>query len=148
MKEFEFTVEVIPKAKARPRFVRRGKVVQTYTPKSTLDYEKKIAEEYLLQGGTVFDYPYLEMSIIAYFPIPKSTKKVDRLLLETECVPYDKHVDLDNCIKAVMDAVIGIAYLDDKQVVSIKAKKYYGKVARVVIRIREIEVDGGSSQIM
>lgn len=140
MKEFTFTVEVTPKAKARPRFVRRGKFVQTYTPKTTLDYEKKIAEEYLLQGGTVFEYPYLEMAIVAYFPIPKSTRKSDRLLLETECVPYDKHIDLDNLAKAVMDAVIGVAYIDDKQIASLKVKKYYGKMGRVVVKIKEIEV--------
>ena len=143
MKDFEFTVEVTPKAKARPRFVRRGKFVQTYTPKTTLDYEKKIAEEYLLQGGEVFEHPYLGMSITAYFPIPKGTRKSDRLLLETECVPYDKHIDLDNLAKAVMDAVIGVAYLDDKQIVSLKVRKYYGKVGRVVVKIKEIEIDGG-----
>ena len=140
MKEFEFVVETIPKAKARPRFVRRGKFVQTYTPKTTLDYEKKIAEEYLLQGGTVFDYPYLSMTIIAYFPIPKSTKKADRMLLESECVPYDRHIDLDNLAKAVMDSVIGIAYVDDKQIVSLRVKKFYGKVGRVVIKIKEIDI--------
>ena len=141
MKEFEFTVETTPKAKARPRFVRRGKYVQTYTPKTTLDYEKLIAEQFLLQGGTVFDYPYLSMDIVAYFPIPKATKKADRLLLESECVPYDRHIDLDNLAKAVMDSVIGIAYMDDKQIVSLRVKKYYGKVGRVVIRIKEIEVN-------
>ena len=144
MKDFEFTVEITPKAKARPRFVRRGKFVQTYTPKTTLDYEKKIAEEYLLQGGTVFDYPYLGMSVIAYFPIPKSTRKSERLLLETECVPYDKHIDLDNLAKAVMDAIIGVAYVDDKQIVNLKVKKYYGRIARIIVRIWEIEIDGGS----
>lgn len=141
MKAFEFTVETTPKAKARPRFVRRGNFVQTYTPKTTLDYERLIAEQFLLQGGTVFDYPYLEMSIIAYFPIPKGTKKSDRLLYETECVPYSKHIDLDNLAKSVMDGLINVAYTDDKQIVSLKVKKYYGKVGRVVIKIREIEVD-------
>ena len=141
MREFEFTVETIPKAKARPRFARRGKFTQTYTPKTTMDYERKIAEEFLLQGGTVFDYPYLAMDIIAYFPIPKSTKKADRMLLESECVPYDKHIDLDNLAKAVMDAVNGIAYTDDRQIVSLKVKKFYGRVGRVVIRIKEIEVN-------
>lgn len=141
MKEFEFTVETTPKAKARPRFVRRGNFVQTYTPKTTLDYEKLIAEQFLLQGGTVFDYPYLEMSIIAYFPIPKGTKKMDRLLLETECVPYNKLKDTDNLAKAVMDSLNKIAYLDDKQICSLKVKKFYGKVGRVVIRLKEIEVN-------
>ena len=140
MKEFEFTVETIPKAKARPRFVRRGKFVQTYTPKTTLEYEKKIAEEYLSQGGTVFDYPYLEMSIIAYFPIPKSTKKGDRLLLESECVPYNKLKDTDNLAKAIMDSLNKIAYMDDRQICSLKVKKFYGKVGRVVIKIKEIDI--------
>lgn len=46
------------------------------------------------------------------------------------------------------EKMCAIENLPDRTVVSIKAKKYYGKVARVVIRIREIEVDGGSSQIM
>lgn len=141
MKEFEFTVEIVPKAKARPRFVRRGKFVQTYTPKTTMDYEKRIAEEYLLQGGTVFEYPYLEMSIVAYFPIPKSTRKSERLLLETECVPYPHKPDTDNLGKSIADALNHVAYLDDKQIVSLKVKKYYGKVGKVKVRIKEVEVN-------
>lgn len=142
MKSFEFTVEIIPKAKARPRFTRRGKFVQTYTPKTTLDYEKRIAEEYLLQGGTVFEYPYLEMSIIAYFPIPKSTKKSEKLLLETECVPYPHKPDVDNLCKSIADALNQVAYLDDKQLVFLKMRKYYGKVPRVIVKIREVDIGG------
>lgn len=140
MREFEFTVYTKPKAKARPRFVRRGSYVTTYTPKTTLDYEHEIAEGFLLQGGTVFDYPYLEMSITAYFAIPKGTKKSERLLLETECVPYDKHIDLDNIAKSVCDALNNVAYTDDKQIASLKVKKFYGRESRVVIKIKEIEV--------
>lgn len=140
MRSFEFEVETIPKAKARPRFVRRGNFVQTYTPKTTLDYEKKIADAYLLHGGTVFDYPYLDMSITTYFPIPKSTKKADKLLLETGNVPYDKHCDLDNLAKSVMDALNGIAYTDDKQIVSLRVRKFYGKTGLVRISIKEVEV--------
>lgn len=141
MKEFEYEVETIPKAKARPRFKRIGKFVQTYTPKTTQEYEKLIAEQYLLQGGTVFEYPYLEMSVIAYFPIPKSTRKSDRLLLETGYVPYDKKPDADNLVKAIADALNGIAYVDDKQICSLKVKKFYGVRGLVKIRIKEIEVN-------
>lgn len=148
MKEFEFTVETAPKGKARPRFARKGKFVQVYTPKTTMDYEKQIAEEFLRQGGTVFDYPYLEVRVIAYFPIPKSTKKSDRLLLETEYVPYPHKPDADNVCKCVLDALNQVAYLDDRQIVFMKVKKYYGKVPRIVVRIREIDVDGGCNEIM
>lgn len=140
MKEFEFTVETTPLGKARPRFARRGKFIQVYTPKTTMDYEKLIAEEFLKQGGTVFDYQYLEVRVIAYFPIPKSTKKSDRLLLETEFVPYAHKPDADNVCKCILDALNQVAYLDDSQIVSLKVKKYYGKVGRIVVKISEIEV--------
>ena len=145
MQEFVFTVETLPKAKARPKFVRQGKFIHAYTPKTTLDYERKIAEEFLLQGGTVFDYPFLEISIIAYFPIPKSTRKAERLLLETEFVPYPHKPDTDNLGKSILDALNKVAYMDDKQVVFLKVKKFYGKYPRIHIRIKEIEVDRGDS---
>lgn len=141
MKEFKFEVEIVPKGKARPRFVRMGKMVRTYTPKTTSDYEKQIAEEFLMQGGTVFDYPYLEVSIIAYFGIPKSTRKAERLLYETGYVPYPHKPDTDNLGKSVLDALNGVAYEDDKQVVSLRVRKYYGRIPKVIIKIKEIEVD-------
>lgn len=141
MKEFEFEVEGTPKGKGRPRFARMEKAIKTYTPKTTSDYEKKIAEEFLLQGGRVFDYPYLEVSITAYFAIPKSTRKADKLLYGTGCVPYPHKPDADNLGKCVLDGLNRIAYEDDKQVVSLKVRKYYGTVAKVVIKIKEIEVD-------
>ena len=141
MKEFEFEVEGIPKGKGRPRFARKGNFVRAYTPKTTHDYEHHIAETYVYKGGTAFDYPYLGVYIIAYFPIPKSTRKADRLLMETGCVWHNKKPDTDNVAKSVLDALNGIAWNDDKQVVSLKVKKYYGKVPKVIIKIKEIEND-------
>jgi Holliday junction resolvase RusA-like endonuclease len=141
MKEFEFEVEGIPLGKGRPRFARRGSFIRTYTPKKTHDYEHHIAEAYVYNGGTLFDYPYLAVSIIAYFPIPKSARKADRLLMETGNVWHNKIPDIDNIVKLVLDSLNGIAWEDDKQVVYLKAKKYYGKVPKIVIKIKEIEND-------
>lgn len=81
------------------------------------------------------------MSVICYFPIPKSTRKSDRLLLQTGYVPYDKKPDTDNLVKAIADALNGVAYLDDKQICSLKVKKFYGVRGLVKIRIKEIEVN-------
>ena len=145
MKDFEFIVETLPKAKARPRFARRGKYVHTYTPKTTQDYERLIAEQFLAQGGTVFDYPYLEMSVTAYFPIPKSTRKAEKLLYSTGNVPYPHKPDTDNLGKSIADALNKVAYLDDRQIVFLKVKKFYGTVPKIIIKIREIEVNGGES---
>lgn len=139
MKSFEFVVETVPKGKARPRFTRIGSQVRTYTPKATQDYEWTITQEYINQGGDRFDYPYLEVDITAYFPIPKSTRKADRLLMESEKVPYNHKPDTDNIAKCVLDALNDVAYEDDKQIVILRISKYYGKVPRIKIKIREVE---------
>lgn len=141
LKEFEFRVEGKPVGKARPRFARMGDGVKTYTPKTTRDYERMIGEGFLSQGGTVFEHKYLSVRITAYFPIPKSTRKAERLLMETGYVPYDKKPDCDNLAKSVLDGLNGVAWIDDKQVVSLKVKKYYGVEAAVVVNIREVYID-------
>ena len=138
MKEFEFTVNAKAKGKERPRIVRKNGVVRAYTPIKTLEFERLVASEFLSQGGTVFDHKWLSVTITAYFPIPKSTKKADRLQLETGYVPYDKKPDTDNIAKSILDGLNKIAWLDDKQVVNLKVKKFYGTVPKLVIKIREV----------
>ena len=39
-----FTVDGNPVAKGRPRFAKRGKFVQTYTPQKTKDYESLVMD--------------------------------------------------------------------------------------------------------
>lgn len=140
MKEIKFIAWITPKGKERPRFHRIGKSVVTYTTRSTMNYEKTIKEAFLEAGGEKFDAPYLEVDINAFFAIPKQTRKAERLLLETEIVPYNKKIDADNIAKAILDALNGIAYEDDKQVTSLKVNKYYGRTNRLEIRIKEINV--------
>jgi Holliday junction resolvase RusA-like endonuclease len=47
--------------------------------------------------------------------------------------------DLDNCIKGVKDALKGIAWNDDSQVISIHAMKSYADEPGVKIRIEHVE---------
>jgi Holliday junction resolvase RusA-like endonuclease len=47
-----FMVEGTPVPKGRPRFARRGKFVSTYSPKTTVDYETKVAEAAQLAMGS------------------------------------------------------------------------------------------------
>jgi Holliday junction resolvase RusA-like endonuclease len=44
--------------------------------------------------------------------------------------------DLDNLIKTVLDALNGIAYTDDKQIVRLGATKAYGTDPKILISIR------------
>lgn len=115
---YSFFVEGTPRGKARPRFSRG----HTYTPKTTTDYEKLVASQY--HGKTYTDA--LRLDITAYFAIPKSyTKKQIKAIREG--VRPLKKPDIDNIAKIIMDALNGIAYEDDKQVVDLRLKKEYCK---------------------
>lgn len=46
--------------------------------------------------------------------------------------------DLDNHVKAIMDALIGIAYDDDRQVVEITARKFFGQ-SKIIIKLEELK---------
>ena len=49
-----------------------------------------------------------------------------------------KKPDIDNIIKAVLDALNGIAYKDDTQVVQVMAQKKYADKAFVEVAICEL----------
>ena len=58
----------------------------------------------------------LEISILALFPIPKyASKKTKELMINGYIFPTKKP-DGDNIIKAILDALNGVAYRDDSQI--------------------------------
>lgn len=46
--------------------------------------------------------------------------------------------DVDNYLKAVMDSLIGICYVDDRQVTDVRARKIFG-TPKVIIEVEELE---------
>lgn len=134
-------VEGKVEGKGRPRFRKVGDFVQTYTPKNTRYYEKMIADAYKEQSGVVFptEMP-LKLRIRAIMGIPSTfTKKKKSRAIQGELRPIKKP-DADNIAKSVLDALNGVAYADDKQVVDLGIKKYYGEVERVEIEIQEVKL--------
>lgn len=133
-------VEGKVEGKQRPRFRKVGNFVQTYTPKQTKSYEKLIADEYKKQGGVLFpaEVP-LELRIRAFMGMPKVFSKVKQSrAIEGELRPTKKP-DADNIAKSILDGLNGVAYADDKQVVELSVKKYYGTLERVEIDIQEVK---------
>jgi Holliday junction resolvase RusA-like endonuclease len=133
-----FTVEGTPIGKGRPKFARRGNFVSTYTPTKTRDYEVIIAEQARLAMGS--SEP-LKTPVAAYIyitvPIPQSysKKRTEACLggFERPC----KKPDCDNVVKAFFDAMNGIVYDDDCQIVSIHATKRYGLIGMVEVLVKE-----------
>lgn len=109
-----------PVPKGRPRVTRHG----TYTPKSTQSFESAIRAAWLKCGKKPFeDGEALDVMVNAYFPIPSGTAKIKRQKLHL--APYLKRGDIDNIIKAVLDALNGYAYKDDSAVYSVYGRKIY-----------------------
>lgn len=140
-----FIIPGNPKPQGRPRFFRRGKFVGTYDPDDSKDFKHKVATYFKASGGSVMEGP-ISMDMKCIFKRPKRlmTKKSPDGM-----VPCDKRPDADNLIKAVLDALNGLAYHDDGQVSCIRVWKVYhekGGAQRTEIRIYPT-VDGVASGI-
>lgn len=137
----KFTIPGNPYGKGRPNarivHVTGGKsFVNMYTPSETVAQEKIIAQicRYTMGPRKPFSCP-LGMEVVAYHPIPTSWSKKDRaeaLVGTMQCVAKP---DLDNVVKLVLDALNRVAYEDDKQVISLTAKKFYSSDPRVEVII-------------
>ncbi len=135
----EFIVEGEPQGKARPRFSRRSGTV--YTPAKTAKYEKEIRQSFLAAGGKMIPAgSYVAVTVDAYFKIPKSYTKRKRLECEHNIKRPDKKPDIDNVLKAVLDALNKVAYADDKQVIGIVCRKWYSHSSGFLkVHILEVE---------
>lgn len=130
-----FTIPGEPVGKARPRVVRNFGRVQTFTPRKTAEYEARVKAAYLAAGGENFADQPIVMTFTFFFGIAKSdTKKRRQDKLEGRILPV-KPPDLDNAIKSIADALNGIAYDDDSQIVVIYASKAYDVNPRAVVEI-------------
>ena len=102
--------------KGRPRFTRDG---HAYTPKGTRDYERSIREAFENAPGRPPE-PFsgqIAVCIMTYRQLPRSTPK--SVIRE----PDTHKPDADNVAKVVLDALNGVAWLDDAQVTSLTVLK-------------------------
>ena len=136
MKRFTITIPITPVPKARPRFTRAG---HAYTPKKTADYEKAIAAVWR-QATKNFKYDReqpLYINLAFGLPIAKSTPKGKAEQMAQGIIRHTKKPDADNLAKAVLDALNGVAWEDDSQVVRVGIFKEYAKEPYVYIYIHD-----------
>jgi Holliday junction resolvase RusA-like endonuclease len=139
--EQEFIVPGEPRGKGRPRFQRNGR---PYTDNETAAYERKIAA-YWHRACGAFKWPreaFLEVTVIAYLPIPKGASKVMQARMEAHEVLPSRKPDVDNVAKVVLDALNGVAYHDDARVQRLNVSKYYAREPGLWVGIREVRNDG------
>lgn len=116
-----FTVEGNPQSKGRPRFKPGSR---TYTPKVTVEAEKAVTAAF--QEA----YPDWQVERDASFTIEMQFFSKDFI-----------RRDLDNLAKLVMDALNGVAWGDDAQIVAMQATVIRGsETPKTLVTIRSTAI--------
>ncbi len=114
MTSFELTLPVAAHTKQRPRFGRG----RAYTPSGTRNWEEQLAWQFIERHGR----PRLDGPV-----------RVELLFGGVQ-----SNQDIDNLVKSCLDALSGIAFEDDRQVVGLVARKASGRSAQTTITVTEV----------
>lgn len=139
--ELTLTIPGEPCAQGRPRISTAGGFPRAYDPAKSRNYKafvKLIAQEEMLAQGWRYTELPLAVTITAYMSIPSSKSKKFKQAAALGVERPTKKPDVDNIFKCVTDAMSGIAYKDDKQIVAATVNKWYAEVPRVEVLIRII----------
>lgn len=115
MKSIRFSIPGQPMGKQRPRVVHNGSFSQAFTPKETVSYENLVRVLYreAAKGKRFADEDMLDVRVIAYYSIPKSTSKKKRKMMLEHKIRPGKKPDWDNIGKIICDSLNTVAYRDD-----------------------------------
>lgn len=133
----KLTIPIEPVAQGRPRLTTKGGYAHAYDPPKSRAYKKQM-QAYIKKhypDVTPSSSP-LVITLRFYRKIPKSFSKTKTQQAEEALLVPVTKPDLDNYIKGTLDALNGIAWADDKQIVGIYASKRYSATPRT-----EIEID-------
>ena len=123
-----FTVHELPCGKDRPRFSMSGGYPRVYTPEKTRHFEMRFsdcAHGAMMRAGLIPTYDAIRLRLIAYFPVPHSYSKKKRGECIAGLIKPTVKPDIDNVVKAALDAMNGVVYDDDKQVFEVIVSKRY-----------------------
>ena len=130
-----FVIPGEPVGKGRPRATAIGGFARMYTPQKTVSYEARVIDAFARAGGKRLD-GFVSMELTATFALPQSTSAKKRKEMNGEWC--QKKPDADNLAKIVCDALNGIAYEDDRQVVELIVRKRWGDDGNVEVRLSEL----------
>ena len=117
----------------RPRFSARGGVVRTYKHPRDMLWETVIRDAYTRQCDAAMHDGEVSIEIYVRRHLPLSIKRPDA----------DTHKpDIDNVAKSVLDALNGVAFVDDRCVTRLvvdKAPRYLDSRDAMVVVVRDVD---------
>lgn len=141
--DIRFTIPGEPQGKGRPRVGRVSGQARMFTPEKTVRYENLItlAAREAMGSRPPLTGPVL-LEVAMYHPIRASwSKKKQAAALANQMLPTLK-CDADNCLKAICDALNGVAWKDDVQVTDLHLKKRFAETPRVEVIITPLAKAG------
>jgi Holliday junction resolvase RusA-like endonuclease len=146
MEALVFSMSGEPRGKGRPRTSVRGGFARVYTDAATRKYEasvRKIATA-VMDGDPPLEGA-LSLSIRLRFPIRKTGSKATKAAKALGEIAPTVKPDWDNAAKAICDALNGVIYLDDSQIVRAFVTKVYSDKPGVDVRVEAYEPQGGEA---
>lgn len=103
-------------------------VVMDSNVKGLAAYRADIREAYdreAAEGTVLLNYGYRVLEVVFWMPRPKSHVTAKGGLTRNAPMFPATRPDIDKLLRAVLDGLTGKAWLDDSEVVSVKAEKRY-----------------------
>lgn len=137
--QIEFIIEGKVKPKQSFRYTRSG---HNYTPRDVKQYARDIQYSFAAKYPTwlpsmFFEKP-LKAEIEVYKKMPQSFSKIKKQRAIAGEIRPLVEPDCDNISKNILDALNGVVYPDDKQIVELSVKKFYSETEFVKVRIEDL----------
>lgn len=132
-----FYVPGPPCGKQRPRVLKSGRA---FTPAKTKAYEAHVRGCARADGaiGPELLAGPLQVHLHCRMPIPKSFSRKKRADAVTGALAHTSKPDADNIAKVVTDALNGVLWRDDSQIVTLVVSKRYGDEPGVWVRVETV----------
>lgn len=135
--EIKIVIPGQPVPQGRPRFSAKP-YPHAYDPKPSADYKKKVKAVALRNMPQKPLSGELEVEVHVYKESLKSFSNAKKIDAEARILRPITKPDADNYAKGILDALKGVIWKDDGQVVDLIARKYYSMDPRAEVFIRQI----------
>lgn len=136
--EIKITVPGQPVPQGRPKFTTKP-FVRAYDPPKSAAYKKRVAYHAMQHKPKQLLEGELEVEILIYKESLKSFSRKQTELAELKQLRPTTKPDADNYAKGPLDAMKGIIWKDDGQIVDLIARKFYSSRPRIEITIRTLD---------